>query len=260
LAGTGWGPVPDADGLVAFLPGHHAPTAWADVVLTRDWDGFVVWAAARACPAPGRAQRVTACRCRHDQPRPSRGPSATGGAGLTGRPPAGHPPATRPRPAVGDQPRLPDPGPWVLWYRTWSPCTPTPDRRPRQRCGAANPRRREPRRHRYRQIRGQLNPTRPTRSPSLNAASPLTIPPRRAGRHHTRPLCEENLAVLAVFTPTTICPLPAPPAMGIDDAHAAMREHLRCPTPTCRTRREALSVLVGAGQVVLANTRLRPAS
>jgi hypothetical protein len=48
----GWRLLPAADGLVAFLPGHRAHTAWADVVLAHDTDGFVVWAATGAKPAP----------------------------------------------------------------------------------------------------------------------------------------------------------------------------------------------------------------
>jgi hypothetical protein len=45
-----WLPLPAADGLVAFLPGHRAATSWADKVLSRDEAGFTVWVATGGNP------------------------------------------------------------------------------------------------------------------------------------------------------------------------------------------------------------------
>ncbi len=50
-----WRRLPAADGLVALLPDHRAPTAWADVVLAHDANGFVVWAATGTNTAPSLA-------------------------------------------------------------------------------------------------------------------------------------------------------------------------------------------------------------
>jgi hypothetical protein len=45
-------PLPPADGLVVAIAGTDAPTAWADEILHRGEDGFVLWAATGSRPGP----------------------------------------------------------------------------------------------------------------------------------------------------------------------------------------------------------------
>jgi len=45
-----WRPIPDADGLITVVTDPHARTAWADLVLAQDRDGFVVWSASGGKP------------------------------------------------------------------------------------------------------------------------------------------------------------------------------------------------------------------
>ncbi len=52
LVWPGWRAAPPADGLVVFVPGQRTATAWADMVLAHEQDGFVVWAATGAQPHP----------------------------------------------------------------------------------------------------------------------------------------------------------------------------------------------------------------
>jgi len=51
--------LPPADGLVVFVAGTDAPSAWADEVLHCGKDGFVLWLAAGARPAPVIASVLT---------------------------------------------------------------------------------------------------------------------------------------------------------------------------------------------------------
>ncbi len=44
--------LPPADGLVVDVAGTDTPTAWGDEILHRGHDGFVLWIAAGARPAP----------------------------------------------------------------------------------------------------------------------------------------------------------------------------------------------------------------
>lgn len=45
-------PLPPADGLVVFVAGTDAPTAWADQILHRGPHGFILWTATGARPGP----------------------------------------------------------------------------------------------------------------------------------------------------------------------------------------------------------------
>jgi hypothetical protein len=52
-------PLPPTDGLVVSVAGADAQTAWADEILHRGKNGFVLWVAAGARPAPVIASVLT---------------------------------------------------------------------------------------------------------------------------------------------------------------------------------------------------------
>jgi hypothetical protein len=48
----------------------------------------------------------------------------------------------------------------------------------------------------------------------------------------------------------TVTDCVAPTVLTVDEAHAAMQQHVRCPTATCPARPAALAVLCDAGHLV----------